>query len=406
MEVHMNDIKALRPSQLLDLLPEEIAILFGSHKSPQEILNSNSPPTIVDNKIKLKDYPFLRNRAGKQSAESLPAIKGPLIDPDDSEDEDENTPKGTKLRYDFDETLSAIDENLMPHLGDLNKNHDGDDIDHAEESKLSEDEVDESQDRIDEDDLTSGGDDEIQEEDEESTSQPAMMDEDPYGDEKRSGGSAGKVIPPNPKGLSSASKEEPKTTTRKVNFSDYDEVQTIQPILKDTDESPFGLKKLDELDIESFKDKINKAPIKKPGPPIQNSSPDITILKNDQPNADSPKSDFYRTSPIQLPNQITDINPRSPKSETEDEFFETPTGPGDPGNDLSLNSQTPPTPKPSGDVVKNLEQEMEAMALTPPAENAEKEEKPKVKRPRYVPKGPIRTSNRANKGNPPPRFRN
>ena len=409
MEVHMNDIKALRPSQLLDLLPEEIAILFGSHKSPQEILNSNSPPTIVDNKIKLKDYPFLRNRAGKQSAESLPAIKGPLIDPDDSEDEDENSPKGTKLRYDFDETLSAIDENLMPHQGDLNKNHDGDDIDHAEESKLSEDEVDESQDQIDEDDLTYGGDDENQEEDEESTSQSAMMDEDPYGDEKGSGGSAGKVIPPNPKGLSSSPKEEPKTT-KKVNFSDYDEVQSIQPILKDTDESPFGLRKMEELGIESLKDKINKQPIKKPGPPIQHSSPDITILKNDQPKAGSPKSDFYRISPVQLPNQITDTKPRSPKSETEDEFFETPTGSGDSGNDLSLNSQTPLTPKPSGDVVKNLEQEMEAMALNPPEEEkpkvAEKEEKPKVRRPRYVPKGPVRTSNRVNKGNPPPRFRN
>ena len=34
MEVHMNDIKALRPNQLLDLLPEEIATLFGAHKSP------------------------------------------------------------------------------------------------------------------------------------------------------------------------------------------------------------------------------------------------------------------------------------------------------------------------------------------------------------------------------------
>ena len=193
-------------------------------------------------------------------------------------------------------------------------------------------------------------------------------------------------------------------------FSDYDEVQSIQPILKDTDESPFGLRKMEELGIESLKDKINKQPIKKPGPPIQHSSPDITILKNDQPKAGSPKSDFYRISPVQLPNQITNTKPRSPKSETEDEFFETPTGSGDSGNDLSLNSQTPLTPKPSGDVVKNLEQEMEAMALNPEEEEkpkvAEKEEKPKVRRPRYVPKGPVRTSNRANKGNPPPRFRN
>ena len=74
---------------------------------------------------------------------------------------------------------------------------------------------------------------------------------------------------------------------------------------------------------------------------------------------------------------------------------------------MSLNSQTPPTPKHSGDVVKNLEQEMEALALNHSAEKAEKEEEPeKPKRPKYqIPKGPVRTSNRANRGIPPPRYR-
>ena len=51
----------------------------------------------MDNKLRLKDYPHLEDRVGKSSDESLPAIRGPLIDPDDSEEDNENYLKGTKL---------------------------------------------------------------------------------------------------------------------------------------------------------------------------------------------------------------------------------------------------------------------------------------------------------------------
>ena len=396
MEVHMNDIKALRPNQLLDLLPEEIATLFGAHKSPQEILNSDSPPTIVDNKLRLKDYPHLEDRVGKSSDESLPAIRGPLIDPDDSEEDNENYPKGTKLRYDFDETLSVMDENLMPHPEGSQQDNDGDNIPGARAPNIPEDEAEFSHDQTDEDDLTYGGDDDdSQKDDEESTFHSAMIDDDLYGDEKETGGSDDEVIPPNPKGLLTKPEGIQKTSTKKVDFNDYDEIQSIEPTHKDTDGSPFGRRRLEKLGLESYEDKNKQQSKKSPGPPVQSSSPDYTILKNDQPNVNSPKSNWYRTSPIRLPNKITDTKPRSPRSDTEDETFETPNKSGEENIDLSLNSQpTPISSNPSEEIVKNLQEDMEAMALDP------KEKNKGTKKPFFSP----RRSSRANRGKKPKRF--
>ena len=119
-KVYLDHLKKYEPQMLVQLLPEEMQDLMGHYHNPEMIKRTKRPPSIVERRVHLRNFPELRNRIAPEDNHSLPAIRGPLYEDDDFSDYDDPFfprpgPEYTQIKYSHNNLVIPEDPNLVPH---------------------------------------------------------------------------------------------------------------------------------------------------------------------------------------------------------------------------------------------------------------------------------------------------
>ena len=141
-KVYLDHLKKYEPQMMVQLLPEEMQDLMGHYHSPELMKRTKRPPSIVERRVQLRNFPELRNRIAPADNHSMPAIRGPLYEDDDFSDYDDPMfpkpgPEYTQIKYDNQHLVLPEDPNLVPHgnapnnqnvLDDVHDNNDHDEV--------------------------------------------------------------------------------------------------------------------------------------------------------------------------------------------------------------------------------------------------------------------------------------
>ena len=126
--VFIDHLKKYEPQMLVQFLPEEIQALMGHYHNPEVLKRTRRPPSIVENRMPLRNFPSLRNRVDPEDKISIPAIKGPFESDDLDDIDDDNPlfptpgPGFTQIRYGVRENLVIPDDPNLAPQGPDNRN--------------------------------------------------------------------------------------------------------------------------------------------------------------------------------------------------------------------------------------------------------------------------------------------